>query len=62
MSDFVSNFWSVYVAGITIFSIAACVLLLWFSGKAKAMTASDNTTGHVWDGDLREMNNPASFF
>ena len=58
MSDFVSNFWSVYVAGITIFSIAACVLLLWFSGKAKAMTASDNTTGHVWDGDLREMNNP----
>jgi cytochrome c oxidase cbb3-type subunit III len=31
---------------------------LWFSGKARAMTASDNTTGHVWDGDLREMNNP----
>jgi cytochrome c oxidase cbb3-type subunit 3 len=24
----------------------------------KASTASDNTTGHVWDGDLREMNNP----
>jgi cytochrome c oxidase cbb3-type subunit 3 len=33
-------------------------LLLWFSGKAKAMTAHDNTTGHVWDEDLREMNNP----
>ncbi len=58
MSDFTSNFWSVYVAGITIFSISACALLLWFSGKAKAMTANDNTTGHVWDGDLREMNNP----
>jgi cytochrome c oxidase cbb3-type subunit 3 len=58
MSDFTSNFWSVYVAGITIFSIAACALLLWFSGKARAMTANDNTTGHVWDGDLREMNNP----
>jgi cytochrome c oxidase cbb3-type subunit 3 len=58
MSDFTSNFWSVYVAGITVVSIAACLLLLWFSGKAKAMTASDNTTGHVWDGDLREMNNP----
>jgi cytochrome c oxidase cbb3-type subunit 3 len=58
MSDFTSNFWSYYVAGITIVSIAACALLLWFSGKAKAMTASDNTTGHVWDGDLREMNNP----
>lgn len=58
MSDFTSNFWSLFVAGITIVSILACLLLLWFSGKAKAMTASDNTTGHVWDGDLREMNNP----
>lgn len=58
MSDFTSNFWSIYVAGITVVSILACALLLWFSGKAKAMTANDNTTGHVWDGDLREMNNP----
>ncbi len=58
MSDFTSNFWSVYVAAITLVGIIACLLLLWFSGKAKAMTANDNTTGHVWDGDLREMNNP----
>ena len=58
MSDFTSNFWSFFVAGVTLLSILACVLLLWFSGKAKAMTANDNTTGHVWDGDLREMNNP----
>ena len=58
MSDFTSNFWSLYVAGIALVGIFACLLLLWFSGKAKAMTANDNTTGHVWDGDLREMNNP----
>ncbi len=58
MSDFTSNFWSLYVAGIALFGIVACLLLLYFSGKAKAMTDSDNTTGHVWDGDLREMNNP----
>jgi cytochrome c oxidase cbb3-type subunit 3 len=58
MSDFTSNFWSVYVAGISLVGIMACLLLLWFSGKAKVMTANDNTTGHVWDGDLREMNNP----
>ncbi len=58
MSDFTSNFWSIYVAALTGVSILACLLLLWFSGKAKAMTANDNTTGHVWDGDLREMNNP----
>jgi cytochrome c oxidase cbb3-type subunit 3 len=58
MSDFTSNFWSLYVAGIAVVGIVACLLLLYFSGKAKAMTANDNTTGHVWDGDLREMNNP----
>jgi cytochrome c oxidase cbb3-type subunit III len=58
MSDFTSNFWSDYVTVITVVSIVACLLLLWFSGKARAMTANDNTTGHVWDGDLREMNNP----
>jgi cytochrome c oxidase cbb3-type subunit 3 len=58
MSDFTSNFWSMYVAGISLVGIFACLLLLWFSGKAKVITANDSTTGHVWDGDLREMNNP----
>ena len=58
MSDFTSNFWSLYVAGIALVGIVACLLLLYFSGKAKAMTDNDNTTGHVWDDDLREMNNP----
>src|SRR5690606_8075327 len=28
------------------------------SGTTKVVSAADNTTGHVWDGDLREMNNP----
>ena len=58
MSDFTSNFWSVYVTVITLGGIVACLLLLWFSGKTKALTLQDNTTGHVWDEDLREMNNP----
>lgn len=58
MSDFTSNFWSVFIAATTITGIVACLVLLWFSGKTKAMTANDNTTGHVWDGDLRELNNP----
>jgi len=58
MSDFNGNFWHLFVAGVTLVGIIACLILLWFSGKAKAMTANDNTTGHVWDGDLREMNNP----
>ena len=58
MSDFTSNFWSVYVTGITLVSIVACLLLLWFSGKTTTTGANDNTTGHVWDEDLRELNNP----
>jgi cytochrome c oxidase cbb3-type subunit III len=58
MSDFTSEFWHYYVAGLTVLSIVACLVLLWISGTTKAATHADNTTGHVWDGDLAEMNNP----
>jgi cytochrome c oxidase cbb3-type subunit 3 len=58
MSDFTSGFWNIYVAGLTLVSILACLVLLWVSGTTKAETLHDNTTGHVWDGDLKEMNNP----
>ena len=58
MSDFNANFWSIYVAGLTLFSIAACLLLLWITARKKVVPSADNTTGHVWDTDLREMNNP----
>jgi cytochrome c oxidase cbb3-type subunit III len=58
MSDFNANFWSLYVAGITLVSILACAVLLWVTARAKVPASSDNTTGHVWDEDLAEMNNP----
>jgi len=58
MSDFTSNFWGIYISGITLVGIIACLILLIVTGKMKAFTAADNTTGHVWDGDLRENNNP----
>lgn len=58
MSDFTSNFWALYVSGITLIGILACLVLLVVTGKMSPNTAKDNTTGHVWDGDLREMNNP----
>jgi cytochrome c oxidase cbb3-type subunit 3 len=32
-------------------------VLLLIASKRKVM-ANDNTTGHVWDEDLRELNNP----
>src|SRR5512134_1156402 len=57
MSDFFNSGWSVYVAVATLVGIVACLLLLIVAAKRKVM-AGDNTTGHVWDGDLRELNNP----
>ena len=58
MSDFVNNFWSVYVAAITLIGIFGCLLLLIMVARKKVDSAGDNTTGHVWDEDLRELNNP----
>jgi cytochrome c oxidase cbb3-type subunit 3 len=56
MSDFVSGFWSIYVAGISALSVLACLVLLVVQDLAK--TSVGETTGHVWDEDLREYNNP----
>ena len=62
MSDFTNGFWPWYVAAISLVSIVACGILLWLAGKVTINTPpgqiSDNTTGHVWDEDLRELNNP----
>ena len=62
MSDFVNGFWPWYVAAISLVSVLACGLLLYLAGKATVVPhagkADDNTTGHVWDGNLREYNNP----
>jgi len=57
MSDFISNGWALFVAGVTILGLVFCVVILLVASRRKVM-AGDNTTGHVWDGDLRELNNP----
>jgi cytochrome c oxidase cbb3-type subunit 3 len=58
MSDFIGGFWSHYVTSITVVGILACALLLWITSRARVPASADDTTGHVWDEDLREMNNP----
>jgi cytochrome c oxidase cbb3-type subunit 3 len=58
MSDFTSNFWSIYVTAAVLIGIVACLILLWATARKKVDATADNTTGHVWDEDLREMNNP----
>ncbi len=57
MSDFFNSGWSIFVAAITIVGLVACLILLMIASRRRVM-AADNTTGHVWDVDLREMNNP----
>ena len=64
MSDFNSDFWSLYVACLTLISILACGVLLFRMGRMRMQASATkpgdaiDTTGHVWDGDLAEYNNP----
>ena len=59
MSDFISGFWGYYIAVIALGGIAWCIYLL-FSQRAwlKRNVEVVEDTGHVWDGDLSELNNP----
>ena len=57
MSDFISGGWSIYIAALTIVGLLACLALLLIASRRKVMS-DDNTTGHVWDEDLKELNNP----
>ncbi len=59
MSDFTHEAWSLYIALITVVSIIACaVLLKALSTRRVAKDGQVGTTGHTWDEDLTELNNP----
>jgi cytochrome c oxidase cbb3-type subunit III len=58
MADFTSDFWNLYVAGITLLSIVGCGVFLFAQTKRRAGSEQVSTTGHVWDDDLAEYNNP----
>lgn len=58
MTDFVSGFWAFYVAVLTIVSIVGCWVLLQTQTMKRQKGARVETTGHVWDEDLKEWNNP----
>jgi cytochrome c oxidase cbb3-type subunit 3 len=57
MSDFTSGFWELYVGIITVVSILACAVLL-KSMSTRRVSGESDTTGHIWDEDLGEDNNP----
>ena len=61
MSDFFNSGWSNYIALVSLVGIVWCIWLLASQRKAKVIHTADGAvadTGHVWDGDLRELNNP----
>lgn len=62
MSDFINNGWSWYVIAIVVFGLVYCAFVLIGAAKHKVVYDAqgnvDKTTGHTWDGDLRELNNP----
>lgn len=50
---------SLFIIVVTLANIAGCLWLIWWTSRRNPHDASaSNTTGHVWDGDLSEYNNP----
>lgn len=55
---------SVFIIVFTLVNILACLWLLWWTARYRTPDAAQSkgqepeTTGHVWDGDLEEFNNP----
>lgn len=47
-----------FIIIVTLLNIAGCVWLLVANGRAADPAGTPKDTGHVWDGDLQEFNNP----
>ncbi len=51
--------WTLYIAIITIANILGCVWLLWWTARKRPDERGEHeTTGHVWDDDIAELNRP----
>jgi cytochrome c oxidase cbb3-type subunit 3 len=61
MSDFYNTFWDYYVAILALASVVGCAVFLKAQSKRRVAVDADGnaeTTGHVWDEDLREYHKP----
>jgi cytochrome c oxidase cbb3-type subunit 3 len=60
VSEFSIGFWDLYIGAITIVSIVACAVFLKVQSVRRTPGAGGETetSGHTWDGDLTEYNNP----
>jgi len=57
MSQFASSFWDFYIGIIALVSIIGCAVFLKVQ-SVRRTTEPGETSGHVWDEDLTEYNNP----
>lgn len=55
-----SSGWSIYVVALTVINLIGLIWLLMATASSKPVNnkAVGETMGHVWDGDLEELNNP----
>lgn len=58
MADFTSSFWSWFIIIPTVLGIAGCFWLIIANTDRRKTGETQQTMGHVWDGDLKEYNNP----
>jgi len=50
---------SIFIIVLTAANVGGCLWLLWWTRRSPGEGATtEHTTGHVWDEDLRELNNP----
>lgn len=54
-----SSFWSSWIIVLTVGNILACLWLIWWTMRKRTGEAqAGDVTGHTWDEDLQEYNNP----
>lgn len=58
MADFTSSGWSWYIGILTVGGLLGVFLLAWRLSSGRTGTGPVETSGHVWDEDLEEYNNP----
>jgi cytochrome c oxidase cbb3-type subunit 3 len=50
---------SLFIVFFTVLNVLACVWLMWWTARRRQGDATEGAAKeHVWDGDLRELNNP----
>lgn len=57
MADFNDQFWNLFIVAVTLASILGLYLLIVWMSEGRPPEKIE-TTGHVWDEDLEDLNNP----